>query len=158
MDSGRGWNPTSSGDNTTEYGVRTSIDTNGLGCLLLCLIGMIPETRECIIILRYADSNLTMTAYVIQDRRRGQKNRWTMAMNAFLWTSAKANPRYKVFQEKNPALTLERYVYGIVFQISYHHRLLPSYDIDTATWDVSSTGLFRTRTGWICERSRWTGP
>lgn len=73
MDSGRGWNPTSSGDNTTEYGVRTSIDTNGLGCLLLCLIGMIPETRECIIILRYADSNLTMTAYVIQDRRRGQK-------------------------------------------------------------------------------------
>lgn len=78
-------------------------------------------------------------------------------MNAFLWTSAMANPRYEGFQEKNPALTLKHMVLYSSFHIIIDF-FLSSYEIDTATWDVSTTGLFRTRTGWICERSRWTGP
>ena len=158
MDSGRGWNPTTSGD---KYYYRVLLIQ--WPRMSLCLIGMFPETNvrayHCPL---FVVSNLTITVHAIQDRRRGQKTDGQLAMNAFLWTSATDNPGYTGFQEKNPALILERY------RVLYSHPVysrshiiidfLSSYDIDTATRDVSTTGLFRTLTGWICERSRWTGP
>ena len=105
MDSGRGWNPTTSGD---KYYYRVLLIQ--WPRVSLCLIGMFPETGvrayHCPLLVV---SNLTLTVHCYSGPEKGPKTDIQLAMNAFLWTSVMDKPGYKGFQEKNPALILERY-------------------------------------------------